>query len=298
LEIKTKAYAKLNISLDVVAKRRDGYHDLLMVMQSVQLCDYLTVRCSPGEGAAVITNLPFLPEDGRNTAAQAARLFFEHTGIAGYMTRINIIKRIPVCAGLGGGSADAAAVLRGLNKMFDAGLDADELIRIGAKVGSDVPFCVVNGTVLAKGRGERLTSLPAMPDCDIVICKPAVSFSTPKLFAAIKCERIRFRPDTNGIVEALGAGDLKGVARRMYNVFEDVAKPYGAISEIKGAMLDHGALGAVMTGTGSAVFGLFDAERKARSAYNTLRRDYSECFLTRTLNASGKPELSSRGLWI
>ena len=277
------AYAKLNISLDIVSKMADGYHNMLMIMQSVGLSDEITVVCEPGEGISVDTELPYLPGDERNIAVKAAIAFFKHTGVGRHRTRISIKKNIPVCAGLGGGSADGACVLRLLDKVFGTDLGYPALEDIGSGVGSDVPFCIAGGTRLAEGRGELLTDLPPLPRCHIVICKPPFSCSTPELFGKINCEKIRARPDTEGIIEALGSGDLRSIARRMYNVFEDVL-PRGArdIADIKYSLLDSGALGAAMTGSGSAVFGIFDDECRAQKAYEAIRRDYKECFLAET----------------
>ena len=219
------ARAKLNLTLDVLGKRPDGYHDLKMVMQSVALADTLTVETGTGEGLEVRTDLSFLPNNEKNLAAAAALAFQTVTGRDLGGVAIAIEKRIPVCAGMGGGSSDAAAVLRSLERMLGTGQDLAALARIGERVGSDVPYCVLGGTALAEGRGEVLTPLSALPHCHVVICKPAFSISTPELFRAVDGVRLRCRPDTDGVLAALEAGDLGGVARRMYNVFEDVLPP-------------------------------------------------------------------------
>jgi len=277
------AYAKINMSLDIVSKMDDGYHNMKMVMQSISLSDEVTVECVPGNGASAEAGLPYLPGDDRNIAVRAALAFFEHTGIEGYSARIRIKKNIPVCAGLGGGSADGASVLRILDRMFGTNLGREALEALGGGVGSDIPFCIAGGTRLAEGKGEILTGLRPVPRCRVVVCKPSFSCSTPELFARIRCEKIRARPDTNGMIDALEKGDLKGIARRMYNVFEDVL-PRGVrdVAEIKYAMLDNGALGSIMTGTGPAVFGLFDDETNAQNAYAQLEASYKECFLAET----------------
>jgi 4-diphosphocytidyl-2-C-methyl-D-erythritol kinase len=282
------ANAKLNLSLDIVSKRDDGYHNMKTVMQSVSLSDEITAECVPGKGVVVETGLPYLPGDERNIAVKSALAFFKYTGIDGYHTHIRINKKIPVCAGLGGGSADCACVLRMLNRMFDAGIGKKELETIGGRIGADVPFCINGGTMLAIDRGDVLTELSPIPKCSVVICKPPFSCSTPELFGRVRCEKIRARPDAEGIVAALENGDLKGIAQRMYNVFEDIL-PRGArdIAEIKYAMNDHGALGASMTGSGPTVFGLFDDEDKARAAYEYLKMNFRECFLAET---TGKEE--------
>jgi len=279
----SRASAKINISLDIVSKRADGYHNLNMVMQTVDLSDEITIECLPGTGVSISTELPYLPRDERNIAVKAALTFFKYTGITGYSADISINKNIPVCAGLGGGSADGACVLRLLDRMFNTALGRKQLEELGKTIGSDVPFCIDGGTKLVQGRGEELTDLPPIPQSHIVICKPPLSLSTPELFALIKCEKIHARPDTEGIVKALEKGDIGGVARRMYNVFEDIL-PRGKldISDIKGKLLDNNALGAVMTGSGPAVFGLFDNKKTAQKAYDQLIKDYTECYLTQT----------------
>jgi 4-diphosphocytidyl-2-C-methyl-D-erythritol kinase len=279
--IKENAFAKINLSIDIVAKMEDGYHNMRMIMQSVDLHDDIAVSCVPGEGISVTTDLKYLPGDERNIASRAASVFFAHTGITGWRCDIDIKKSIPVCAGLGGGSTDGAAVLRALNTIFETKLARTTLQQLAEKIGSDVPFCVAGGTALATGRGEKLTDLQSLPDCCIVICKPSFAISTPELFSRIHVDKIRLRPDTDGLVEALGDQNLARVSRRMYNVFEDVLpKGTGAIGEIKASLGDSGALGAVMTGTGSAVFGIFQDEALARIAYNTLKSSYNECYLT------------------
>lgn len=277
-----KAYAKLNLTLDVLRKRPDGYHDMKMVMQTVELCDHLSLTFG-GSGLRVRSNLRFLPTDGKNLAARAASAFWERAGLAPEGLQIEIEKQIPVCAGMAGGSSDAAAVLRGLNEHYGRPLSEQELQEAGATVGSDVPYCLLGGTALAEGRGERLTPLPRLPDCHLVICKPNVSVSTPELFGRIRCSRIRRRPDTAGMLEALEGGQLAEVARRVYNVFEDVLPERTAhmVSEVKNRLTQCGALGAVMSGTGSAVFGIFQDEACAQEAYLQLREQYADTFLTK-----------------
>jgi len=278
-----KAFAKLNLTLDIIRKREDGYHDLQMVMQSIALCDELTLTPAEGEGA-MNTNLAYLPADGRNLAQMAAASFRETTGKGGEVD-ISIEKNIPVCAGMGGGSSDAAAVLRAMNEMTDAGLSLTELAKIGERVGSDVPYCVLGGTALAEGRGEILTPLPALPHCWVAVCKPAFPISTPQLFGKVDVRKIVRRPDTAGVIAALEAGDLLGVARRLYNVFEDVLEPRrnAEIDSIKATMIDCGALGASMSGSGPTVFGLFDDQRSAQEAVTRLGELYKNIYLTETV---------------
>ena len=283
--LEVQARAKLNLTLDVLGKRPDGYHDLRMVMQTVELCDTIRLETGTGQPLQVATNLGFLPNNEKNLAAAAALRLQEATGADWGGLAIRLKKTIPVCAGMAGGSSDAAAVLRGLNGLLGLNLSRDKLEEVGAKVGSDVPYCVRGGTALAEGRGEVLTDLPSLPDCHVVVCKPAFSVSTPELFGKIDAARIRCRPDTAGLLAALEAGDLPGVARRMYNVFEDVLPPrrQAEVIGIKGILIQRGALGATMSGTGPTVFGLFDDPQAAQNAYMELKELYRETFLTRTV---------------
>ena len=262
------AYAKINLSLDVLGRRADGYHDLKMVMQSVSLCDRVTMTLGETEGLTLSTNLGFLPVDEKNIAVMAARAFARHTGVGLDALSIHIDKKIPVCAGTAGGSSDAAAVLRGLNTLTGAGFSPQELARVGEAVGSDVPYCVLGGTALAQGRGEILTPLKPLPPCHIVLCKPAFSISTPALFREWDKQNRRLRPDTQGAMAALDQGDLVALGRRMFNVFEGVlpSQQRREIEGIKTALIQAGALGAAMSGSGSAVFGLFATAKMAQEA--------------------------------
>ena len=276
-----RSRAKLNLSLDVLSRRGDGYHDLRMVMCSVDFGDDVFVSLRTDGQNVCSSNLPWLPQDGRNLAIKAAEAFFAARGERSPGVEIRMEKRIPVGAGMAGGSGNAAAVLRALNNLTGAGLNAEELRRIGLSVGSDVPYCITGGNALAEGRGEILTPLPPLPECCVVICKPAFSVSTAELFHRIDSHSLRTHPDTAGLIEAMGNGDLAGVARRMYNVFEDVLpRSSYEIHAIRGELLDRGALGAVMTGTGSAVFGLFDAPEYAAKALEHFRSRYRYCCMT------------------
>lgn len=274
-----RAWAKINLTLDVTGKRADGYHDMAMVMETVELCDILRFS-HEGQGLQVRSNLNFLPEDASNLAAIAARQFEKATGRSVEPLTIEIEKHIPVCAGTAGGSSDAAAVLRYLNRAMETHLSREELEEMGASIGSDVPYCVAGGTALAQGRGERLTNLPRLPRCGFVLCKPAFSISTPALFAQLDRCKLSRHPDTQGVRQALAAGDLAGVARRLYNVFEDVLLPRQrrAVEEIKHALIDGGALGAAMTGTGPTVFGLFADDDRASATAERLRESYPDTF--------------------
>lgn len=280
-----QAFAKLNLTLDILGKREDGYHDLRMVMQSITLADTLTLEENQGEGLRVSANLRFLPTGEKNLAAAAALRFWEALGREPEDLDIRIEKRIPVCAGMAGGSSDAAAVLRALNQRAGAPFSPKELARLGERVGSDVPYCVLGGTALAEGRGEVLTPLPPLPRCWVVACKPDFPISTPELFAQADRVKLRRRPDTAGLVAALEAGDLGGVARRMYNVFEDVlpARLYTRVAEIKNDLIQCGALGANMSGSGPTAFGLFDRLEAAQEARSCLTQRYRDTFLCETV---------------
>lgn len=280
-----QAFAKLNLTLDILGKREDGYHDLRMVMQSITLADTLTLEENQGEGLRVSANLRFLPTGEKNLAAAAALRFWEALGREPEDLDIRIEKRIPVCAGMAGGSSDAAAVLRALNQRAGEPFSHQELARLGERVGSDVPYCVLGGTALAEGRGEVLTPLPPLPRCWVVACKPDFPISTPELFAQADRVKLRRRPDTAGLVAALEAGDLGGVARRMYNVFEDVlpARLYTRVAEIKNDLIQCGALGANMSGSGPTAFGLFDRLEAAQEARACLAQRYRDTFLCETV---------------
>ena len=279
------AFAKINLTLDVLGKRPDGYHDLTMVMQSVSLADTVTLSETEEPEFTLSTNLGFLPGTDKNIAAVAARVFAERTGVSLDGLHIHLDKRIPVCAGTAGGSSDGAAVLRALNHWFYTGLPLPSLAQMGEAVGSDVPYCVLGCTALAQGRGDVLKRLPPLPDCHIVLCKPNFSISTPELFRKIDEVKLRYHPDTAGVIHALEQGDLAGVSRRMFNVFEQVlpVSRRAEVEEIKNSLLSAGALGACMSGTGPTVFGIFEDEGAAQAICDELRATYPETFLTRNV---------------
>lgn len=276
------AYAKLNLALDILGRRPDGYHDMRMVMQSIDLADRVTVSPQTEPGVSVNTDLPYLPRGEGNIAAKAAARFFEETGLPFPGLAIDIQKQIPVCAGMAGGSSDGAAVLRVLRRAYAAEMTGERLEEIGALVGSDVPYCVRGGTVLAEGRGERLSELPPLPPCWLVVCKPSCSVSTPELFAQVRVKKLRCHPDVTGMTAALEQGDLEGIARRLYNVFEDVLpRRYIQVFEMKSALLEHGAMAASMTGSGPAVFGIFRDEEPAARAAEALQAQCASVFFCR-----------------
>lgn len=261
-----EAPAKINLALDILGKRPDGYHALCSVMQTVSLCD--TVELAEGGEGFTLSMAGFTPPEGRKTLEQrAAEAFFARLGRAMPPLTVAITKRTPAYAGLGGGSADVAALLRILRDRYAPEMEDTTLESIGAEVGSDMPFCLRGGTALAAGRGEILTDLPPLPDCWIVLCKPPFPIPTPMLFARADSVAIRHRPDIPGMRKALENGNLEGVAGRLGNVFEEVLPPEcGAVFAIRDALLAAGALGAGMSGSGPTVFGIFREEGLARAA--------------------------------
>lgn len=281
------AYAKLNLTLDVLGRRGDGYHELKMVMQSVSLCDQVTLTMTGGTGISLATDWGFLPTDGKNIAVSAANAFASATGSDLNGLTIQLEKHIPVCAGTAGGSSDGAAVLRGLNKLCGTELSSEALAEIGEQVGSDVPYCVLGGTMLAQGRGEKLTRLAPLPDCWIVMCKPAFAVSTPELYHKLDSVRVRCRPNTAGVIQALEEQNLAGVSRQMYNVFEDVlpVQRTNVIREIRNTLIQHGALGACLSGTGPTTFGIFEEKSEAEKAVSELKENHKEVFLVQPVES-------------
>ena len=261
-----EAPAKINLALDILGKRPDGYHALCGVMQTVSLCD--SVELAEGGEGFTLSMAGFTPPEGRKTLEQrAAEAFFARLGRAMPPLTVAITKRTPAYAGLGGGSADVAALLRLLRDRYAPKMEDATLESIGAEVGSDMPFCLRGGTALAEGRGEILTDLPPLPDCWIVLCKPPFPIPTPMLFARADSVAIRHRPDIPEMRKALENGDLEGVAGRLGNVFEEVLPPEcGTVFAIRDALLAAGALGAGMSGSGPTVFGIFREEGLARAA--------------------------------
>ena len=284
-EFTIQAPAKLNLTLDVLGRREDGYHDLKMVMQSITLADRLTLRPGRAPGIQVSSSFHFLPTGEKNLAGKAAVCFYQALGRPVRDLDISITKHVPVCAGMAGGSSDAAAVLRALNRLEGDPFSPEELAHVGEAVGSDVPYCVLGCTALAQGRGEVLTPLSPLPHCWVVACKPDFPVSTPELFARIDSCRIRRRPDADGLMAALEQGDLMEVARRMYNVFEDVLpeRQLARVADIKNTLIQQGALGANMSGTGPTAFGLFSSQSQAQAAYDILKQRYQEVFLAETV---------------
>lgn len=281
-----KGRAKINLTLDVVGKRENGYHDLEMIMQSINLYDTIYIRKTKVLGVRLKSNYSWLPTNEKNIAYKAAELFFEETGIVGGVA-IEITKHIPVAAGLAGGSTDAAATLVGLNRLYETHLSKEELMKMGLKLGADVPFCIARGTMLAEGIGEELTTLTPMPTTHVVLVKPPFSASTAVVYGNLDIHNIKRHPDTKLVMEALCEGNVKKVARNMANVLEEVTiSMYPEIAKIKEEFMKCGAMGTMMSGSGSTVFGLFETEEAARRAskYFKMKHDMREVYITTTFN--------------
>lgn len=272
-----EAPAKINLTLDILGRRPDGYHEMRMVMQTVSLCDTVQVE-ETAEGFRLESGLD-LPEGKKTLEQQAAEAFFRTLGLPVPGLRVRLVKRTPAYAGMGGGSADVAALLRILRDHWCPNMTDAALEEIGLTVGSDVPFCLRGGTALAEGRGEVLTDLAPLPLCWIVVCKPDFGIPTPMLFARVDDASIADRPDTDGMCEALAGGDLDGVASRLCNVFEAaLPSEYDQVFAIKDKLLELGAMNAAMSGSGPTVFGLFRQEEAARQAAQTLQQTYRETY--------------------
>jgi 4-diphosphocytidyl-2-C-methyl-D-erythritol kinase len=279
------AHAKINISLDVLGKREDGYHELRMIMQTLELHDTVCLEAA-GEGISLECGTRWVPEDCTNTAWKAADLMKRSFGIKDGL-RIRIIKRIPVAAGLAGGSSDAAAVLRGMNEMFGLGLGNDELVKMGKQIGADVPYCIEGGTRLAEGIGEILTELPSFGGVDTVLVKPGIGVSTPWVYRNLDLSEIKEqdRPDTDLLTEAIRRRDIRTVAENMKNVLELVTMSrYDIIGKAKKRMEGSGAAGSMMSGSGPTVFGLFMDTAAARTSYRELSAFHGwQCIITKTV---------------
>lgn len=268
-----KAYGKINLGLDVLRKREDGYHEVRMIMQTVGIFDRIDLSRKLSPGIKVETNLHYLPTNENNLVYKAARLLMEEFGIKdGVAIRLN--KFIPVAAGMAGGSSDAAAILFGMNKMFQLGLSTQELMERGVKIGADVPYCVMRGTALSEGIGEILTPLPPMPQCQVLIAKPAINVSTKFVYENLHANDLRpdQHPDIDAIIDGIRKKDVYRIAENLGNVLETVTvKEYPVIQTLKCQMLEYGAIGSLMSGSGPTVFGLFTNPKAARFAYEEFR---------------------------
>lgn len=291
-----KARAKINIALDVTAKREDGYHEMRMIMQSLAFHDRLSIKkVNKQNYLKLITNLAWLPTDERNLVYRAARYLLDMFDVSGGVF-IELEKNIPVSAGLAGGSSDCAAVLIGLRNLLKLPLSNDELMEIGKRFGADVPFCMMRGTVLAEGIGERLTSLPPMPQTYVLLVKPSFSVSTRDVFKRFKLENVTEHPDIEKIIYHIVKGNIRGVCEEMCNVLETVtAVKYPIINQIKTVMRDNGAIGCLMSGSGPSVFGFFETKHAALSASNVIKSAFprlENVYVTQTFAVSAHPTIS------
>lgn len=272
-KIKLKALGKINLGLDVLRRRPNGYHDVRMVMQTVYLYDQILLEKTDKEGISLKTNLFYLPVNENNLAYRAAKMLIDEFTIKEGV-HISLEKHIPVAAGMAGGSSNAAAVLYGMNRLFQLGLTDQELMERGVKLGADVPYCIMRGTVLAEGIGEELTPLPAMPKCHVLLAKPPVSVSTQKVYEKLDAQEVTKHPDIDGILLGLQTGDLKKITSSMGNVLENVTiTEYPQIERIKDVMKEEGALNAMMSGSGPTVFGIYDDKMLARRAAARIREE-------------------------
>ncbi|HCT92898.1 MAG TPA: 4-(cytidine 5'-diphospho)-2-C-methyl-D-erythritol kinase [Lachnospiraceae bacterium] len=287
--MRLRAMAKINLGLDVLGKRADGYHDLRTVMQTVYMYDTLDITMRVRPGIIVETNLPFLPVDKGNLVYRAAQLLMDEFDIKNGL-HIRLDKHIPVAAGMAGGSADAAAVLVGVNRMFRLGLSRNELMERGVRLGADVPYCVLRGTALAEGIGEKLTPLPPAPDCHVLIAKPPVNVSTRYVYEHLRLGADTVHPDIDGLLASIKSGNLQGMAAGLGNVLESVTvSAWPVIGEIRECMLENGALGALMSGSGPTVFGLYADGGQAKQARDILCRSGKAkvVYLTKLFHSGG-----------
>ena len=270
-EMRLRALAKINLGLDVLRRRDDGYHEVRMIMQTLKMYDKITIRKMKEPGIQLKSNLFYVPENESNLAYRAAKMLADEFQLAQGIF-IDLQKFIPVAAGMAGGSSDAAAVLYGVNRMFQLNLSKRQLMERGVKIGADVPYCIMRGTVLAEGIGEKLTPLPPMPSCKVVVAKPQISVSTKFVYENLKLGEVAAHPDIDILLAGIREGDLHKVAANMGNVLETVTIPhYPVIAQIREEMMRLGALNAMMSGSGPTVFGLFDDDELAERAYSELR---------------------------
>lgn len=285
-DISLKALAKINLGLDVVRRREDGYHEVRMIMQTIQLYDRLDIKRTQEPGIQIQTNLSFLPVNENNLIYKAAKLLMDEFSITDGVS-VKLDKRIPVAAGMAGGSTDAAAMLIGVNRLFSLGLTKRQLMERGVQIGADVPYCIMRGTALAEGIGEALSPLPPMVKCPVLIAKPSISVSTKFVYQNLKLDDTTIHPDIDRLIDDIKAKNLHDIAAHMGNVLETVTIPnYPVIDEIKKHMLSNGAVGAMMSGSGPTVFGLFDDEDTAKKEYKAMRSSHlaRQVYLTSVYN--------------
>lgn len=277
-----KAYAKINISLDVMGKREDGYHDLRMIMQTIDLYDVISVKqiCY---GIKVICNKPEVPTDKSNLVYKAAELFIDTYGIEGGV-EINIEKNIPIAAGLAGGSTNAAAVLKVMRDIYKPEIEDKDLMKLGVKIGADVPYCIVGGTALCEGIGEKITEVKPFTNHILLLVKPSFGVSTKEVYQNLQVDKIEEHPDTEYLIKCIKEDNLLEVAKNMKNVLENVTlKKYSILKHIKEEIAKMGAVGTLMSGSGPTVLAFFEDMLKAQICYDKIKKEYHEVFLTRTV---------------
>lgn len=287
--MRLRAMAKINLGLDIIGKREDGYHEVRMIMQTIRMYDVLEIRKKSSPGISLSTNLPYIPCDERNLVYKAAKILMDEFHVEEGLS-MKLTKSVPVAAGMAGGSSDAAAAFVGVNRLFHLGLSQEELMKRAVQVGADVPYCVMRGTALAEGIGEKLTRLPDLPDCYILIGKPGINVSTRTAYENLDLNEIRRRPDIDGMIRDIKNKDLYSMTGKMENVFEPgIMAKYPVIREIRDLMEKQGALKAMMSGSGPTVFGIFDDAGKMQNAARALKKSglAKTVFATRTYKPGG-----------
>ena len=287
--MRLRALAKINLGLDILRKREDGYHEVRMIMQTIQMYDVLEMRKVKKPGISLSVNYPYIPSDERNLVYKAAKLLMDEFQVKEGV-EIRLEKFIPVAAGMAGGSSDAAAALVGVNRLFKLGLSEKDLMERAVNIGADVPYCVMRGTALAEGIGEKLTRIAQVPDCFVLIGKPGINVSTKAAYESLQLDQIQTHPDIDGMIRDIESGDLRAMTEKMENVFEPgIIGRYPVIGEIKALMEEHGALRAMMSGSGPTVFGIFDDRKKMEEAAVVLResRLAKTVFATEVTKAGG-----------
>lgn len=284
-----KAYAKINLGLDVIGRLENGYHEVKMVMQTVDIYDVLTLKKIP-QGIVVTTDNGELPTDDNNLIYKSAKLMIERYNIQEGVS-VYLEKNIPIAAGMAGGSTDAAATFWGMNELFELGASMQELQVLGVKVGADVPYCIMGGTALAEGIGEKLSPLPTPPECVLLVAKPDINVSTKYVYEHLDAEGVESHPDIDGMTEALAGKDLQGIVSRLGNVLENVTvKKHPIIADIKECMLEYGAMGSLMSGSGPTVFGIYEKREDAERALEYIRNKEmaKQVFVTGFYNLNGE----------
>ena len=288
--MRLRALAKINLGLDILRKREDGYHEVRMIMQTIQMYDVLEIRRVKKPGISLSVNYPYIPNDERNLVYKAAKLLMDEFQVKSGVD-IRLEKFIPVAAGMAGGSSDAAAALVGINRLFKLGLSEKDLMNRAVNIGADVPYCVMRGTALAEGIGEKLTRITPVPDCFVLIGKPGINVSTKAAYESLQLDKITTHPDIDGMIKDIECGNLLAMTEKMGNVFEPgIIGKYPVIGEIEELMEAHGALKAMMSGSGPTVFGIFDDRKKMEAAAAALResRLAKTVFATEVTKAGGR----------